>query len=110
MTKDRNKIHLNTDKCILTLNYKQVKKLFILLTILVFITSCADVTPIQECLTGHIYGFWGGLWHGIIIFFSFIGSLFSDDIAIYAVNNNGGWYDFGFILGLGALGGGASKT
>jgi hypothetical protein len=30
---------------------------------------------------------------------SFIGSIIWDDVAIYAVNNNGGWYDFGFIGG-----------
>jgi hypothetical protein len=35
----------------------------------------------------------------MIMTFSFIGSLFSDDIAIYAVNNNGAWYNFGFIGG-----------
>lgn len=66
-------------------------------------TGCADVTLIDECVTVAPYGFWGGLWHGMIAPFAWIGSLFSDDIAIYAVNNNGGWYDFGFILGIGAL-------
>jgi hypothetical protein len=91
-----------------------MKKLHLLLGILVValaVTSCADVSQVQECLPTeeHTYGFWGGLWHGIIAFFSFIGSLFYDDIAVYAVNNNGGWYDFGFILGVGALGGGASS-
>jgi hypothetical protein len=65
------------------------------------LTSCADVSHVQECLqpTEHTYGFWGGTWHGMIMGFSFIGSLFSDDIAIYAVNNNGAWYDFGYIGG-----------
>ena len=69
-----------------------------------FATSCADVTNIDECRVDEPYGFWGGLWHGLIAFFAWIGSLFSDDIAIYAVNNNGGWYDFGFVLGSGILG------
>lgn len=73
-------------------------------------TGCADVTPVQDCLPDDPYGFWGGLWHGTIAPLSWLGSLFSDDIAIYAVNNNGGWYDFGFILGIGALGGGSSKA
>jgi hypothetical protein len=65
------------------------------------ITSCADVSHVQDCLkpTEHTYGFWSGTWHGMIMVFSFIGSLFSDDIAIYAVNNNGAWYDFGYIGG-----------
>ena len=40
----------------------------------------------------------------------FIGSLFFDDIAMYAINNNGGWYDFGFVLGAGILTRGSSKS
>jgi len=73
-------------------------------------TGCADAENIQESLTGHTYGFWGGLWHGMIVPFAFIGSLFSDAITVYAVNNNGGFYDFGFCLGIGALSGGASSS
>lgn len=55
-------------------------------------------------------GFLLGLWHGLIVVFSFIGSLFSDNIAIYEVANNGGWYDFGFFLGLGSTLGGSSRV
>lgn len=79
------------------------------LLVAVLFTGCADVTPIKECVIDTPYGFLGGLWHGIIAPFSFIGSLFSDDIAMYAVNNNGGWYDFGFVLGAGILFGGSSS-
>lgn len=78
----------------------------------VTLTGCADVSHVSECLpvTEHTYGFWGGLWHGIITPFSFIGSLIWDDVAVYAINNNGGWYDFGFLFGVGGLGFGSSKT
>ena len=76
---------------------------------MILFIGCADVTPIEECIVNTPYGFWGGLWHGMIAPFAWIGSLFSDDIAIYAVNNNGGWYDFGFILGIGALTGGSTS-
>lgn len=76
-----------------------------------FLTGCAEVQPnIQPCLTGSTYGFWGGLWHGIIAPFAWVASLFMDDVAVWAVNNNGGWYTFGFILGIGALSGGSSKA
>jgi len=44
------------------------------------------------------------LWHGIVIPLTWIGSLFSENIAIYAINNNGGWYDFGFVFGVGGIG------
>lgn len=63
--------------------------------------GCADVSPNTEiCVTTEPYGFWGGLWHGMILFFSFVGSLFSDDICVYAYDNNGGLYDLGFLLGV----------
>ena len=82
-------------------------KLFLLITVVmtIVLTGCADVSHVQDCLpeTEHTYGFWGGVWHGMITWFSFIGSLFSDDIAVYAVNNNGAWYNFGFIGGLGII-------
>ena len=79
-----------------------------ILLVSILFTGCADVTLIEECTTAKPYGFFGGLWHGTIAPFSFIGSLFSDSIAIYAVNNNGGWYDFGFVIGAGMLFGGGS--
>jgi len=67
------------------------------------ITGCADVTNVQDCIPAgeHTYGFWGGVWHGMIIQFDFVGSLIWDDVAVYAVNNNGAWYNFGFVGGLG---------
>ena len=92
-----------------TLKNKLGYALCILLAAFLF-TGCADVTPIEACAIDEPYGFWGGLWHGIIAPFSFIGSLFSDSIALYAVTNTGGWYDFGFVLGAGSLFGGGSSA
>ena len=83
--------------------------LFILLSIILF-TGCADVTVVDDCISIDTYGFWGGLWHGMIAPFSWIGSLLSDDIALYAVSNNGGWYDLGVVLGIGALSIGSTKA
>ena len=85
-------------------------KILFLLALVIFLASCADVTPIEDCITGKPYGFLGGLWHGIIAPISFIGSIFMDDVAMYAINNNGGWYDFGFVIGAGILFGGGSKA
>jgi len=57
---------------------------------------------------GGVAGFWLGLWHGLIAVITFVISLFTDSVNVYEVHNNGGWYDFGFILGLMiSLGGGA---
>jgi hypothetical protein len=62
---------------------------------------------------GKIAGFWQGLWHGIIAPVTFVISLFSDMITVYEVHNNGGWYNFGFLLGMmtvfGGGGGGAGR-
>lgn len=54
-------------------------------------------------------GFWLGLWHGIIAPVAFIISLFTETVSVYEVNNTGGWYDFGFLLGASmTLGGGGA--
>ena len=45
-------------------------------------------------------GFWLGLWQGLISPITFIVSLFTPTVNIYEVQNNGNWYDFGFILGV----------
>jgi hypothetical protein len=56
-------------------------------------------------------GFWAGFWHGLISPITFIVSLFAAGVRIYEVNNNGRWYDFGFIIGVsGAFGGGGSAA
>ena len=59
---------------------------------------------------GNIAGFFFGLWHGIIAPFTFLASLFFDSIQMYEVHNSGGWYDFGFVLGAGILGGGGAAA
>ena len=62
---------------------------------------------------GKVAGFWKGVWHGFIVLFTFVGSLFSDKFQVYEVHNNGGWYDFGFLVGVmmffGGGGGGAGR-
>lgn len=84
--------------------------LFACLTAIILISSCADPQSIEKCVSDDPYGFLRGLWHGIIIIFSLIGSIFSDDITIYAVHNTGFWYDLGFVIGTGSTIGGAAKA
>jgi len=55
-------------------------------------------------------GFLLGLVHGFIAPVTFIVSLFQHDVAVYAVPNNGAWYNFGFVLGIGGFAGGASQA
>jgi len=51
-------------------------------------------------------GDWLGLWQGFICPFAFLASLFNENVGIYEVNNNGGWYDFGFVIGVSVIFGG----
>ena len=72
-------------------------------------TACA-ATQSAGAVAASAPGFWYGLWHGFIFPLAWLVSLFAPNIAIYAVPNNGGWYDFGFFLGLIVFGAGARKT
>lgn len=69
-----------------------------------FFSGCANKEVVTECLKGPTYGFWYGLWHGIIAPVDLVLMLFRDDITVYASNNNGAWYAFGFVLGSGGWG------
>ena len=90
-------------------------RLAILLALIVLVVSgCADHNVAEnaaEACGRAMSGFWGGLWHGFIAWFGFIGSLLDEPaIGVYDVCNNGGWYDLGFCLGIGVFGGGAGGT
>ncbi|MEE4259651.1 MAG: hypothetical protein V2I62_07825 [Bacteroidales bacterium] len=80
---------------------------FLILIIVLFLSSCA---PGNEKFTTEVAGFWMGLWHGFISFFTFIISLFNDDVTIYELNNSGKLYNLGFILGIAIFYGGGSKS
>jgi hypothetical protein len=55
-------------------------------------------------------GFLAGFWHGVIAPITFIVSLFNPRVRLYETHNSGGWYDFGFVLGLtGSFGGSAES-
>ena len=71
------------------------------------VTACAPGENLAVTGDGGA-GFWLGLWHGIIAPLTFLISLFTDGVNVYEVNNNGNWYDFGFVLGAGILFGGGS--
>jgi hypothetical protein len=58
---------------------------------------------------GDVAGFWLGLWHGLIAPITFVISLFTDNVNMYDVHNNGNWYDFGFAFGLAMSFGGSSR-
>ena len=55
-------------------------------------------------------GFLEGVLHGFIFPVAWLVSLFTDKIAVYAVPNNGGLYDFGYFIGIVVLGVGARSS
>jgi hypothetical protein len=69
-------------------------------------TACV-ATQTAGAVAPSAAGFWQGLWHGFIFPLAWIVSLFWDKVAVYAVPNDGGWYDFGFFLGIVVFGVGA---
>ena len=96
---------------------KRSRMLMIVLVVIVLAVAactCAGPNTVEgePNPAGHVSGFWDGLFHGFIAPFSFLVSLFDDNITMYAVHNNGNWYDLGFVLGAGILfgGGGGSAS
>jgi|SRR4051794_41512519 len=73
------------------------------------LTACA-ATQATDAVAPTAPGFLLGLWHGFIFPVAWVVSLFSSQVAVYAVPNNGGWYDFGYFLGIVVFGVGARKT
>ena len=67
--------------------------------VVVLLAACA-AGPNEAANGANEAGFWLGLWHGFIAPIAFIVSLFNDSVGIYEVDNKGGWYDFGFLLGV----------
>ena len=76
------------------------------LVALLVLSSCAASGNPEAGGPGTQPGFLLGLWHGIMAPVTFIVSLFSDGVGIYEVDNDGAWYDFGYLLGLSVIFGG----
>ena len=72
------------------------------------LAGCAATQSAAAVETG-APGFWLGVWHGFIFPVAWIVSLFVSDVAIYAVPNSGGWYDFGYFVGIVFIGVGARR-
>jgi hypothetical protein len=73
------------------------------------LSACA-ATQAADAVAPTAPGFLLGLWHGFIFPVAWVVSLFVPQVAVYAVPNNGGWYDFGYFLGIVVFGVGARKT
>ena len=79
------------------------KKRFVIfsyLMIILFSLSLVNCAAGDSRYSDEAAGFWSGLWHGAISLITLVISFFSDTVRIYELNNSGGWYDLGFLLGV----------
>ena len=86
-----------------------MRRLLVLVPGALALAACA-ATQAPDAVAPQAPGFLLGLWHGFIFPVAWIVSLFTDKVAIYAVPNSGGWYDFGYFLGIVVFGVGARKS
>ena len=77
------------------------------LAALLLLAACAKQVP--SAVQPEAPGFLLGLWHGFIFPVAWFLSLLMPEVAVYAVPNNGGWYDFGYFLGICVFGVGANS-
>lgn len=83
---------------------KKLSVLALILALIIVAASCAPGPNDSEKTpnaAGRTAGFWLGIWHGLISPVTFIISIFSKNVRLYEIHNNGGWYNFGFVLGAG---------
>jgi len=78
---------------------RRVLCLFVLTGVALTLVGCA-AGNVEHFNTGDPADFWAGLWHGLILLFSFIISLFTDTVKVYETANVGWAYDLGFLLGV----------
>ncbi len=92
---------------------KKALLLGLVVIMLIVLSGCAagpnDLRNTED-EEGEVVGFWRGIWHGFITPFAFIISLFKDSVGIYEAHNNGGWYNFGYVIGLSIIFGGPSGS
>ena len=75
------------------------RKLILWATLIVAVLLLAGCATQSLQNIGDPPGFFKGVFHGFILLFSFIASLFTD-YEIYAFPNSGGWYNFGYLIGV----------
>ena len=96
----------------------RVYKAWTVLPLLVLVTGCA--AHYTNDAVRDPYGFFSGVWHGLIFFFALLASVISWACSLVGISflhsieligrpNTGLWYYVGFAIGLMSAGGSASK-
>ena len=80
---------------------RQAARAAVMVAVVLALAACAaGANTVAQANQPDAAGFWLGLWQGLISPITFLISLFNDHVNIYEVNNNGNWYNFGFMLGV----------
>lgn len=86
------------------------------LLVLVAVAALAACAPGANPLAQHASsngapaGFLLGLWHGVIVWVTFLVSLFDRRVSVYEVHNTGWAYNLGFVIGAAGLHGGGGAA
>lgn len=83
-------------------------KLLLFIPFVFLLTACAAGD--SQFSTDEPAGFLYGIWHGVIAVISLIIHVFNDNVLVYETSNIGGWYDFGFLIGIICVWSGGSKV
>jgi hydrogenase/urease accessory protein HupE len=80
-------------------------RVLLLVAVAALMVGCAPGgNPLAHTATsGAPAGFFLGLWHGFIIWVTFLVSLFDPSVSIYEVHNGGWTYNLGFAIGAACL-------
>lgn len=77
---------------------------YLVLIFILFLTSCTvPDTFINFNFEQTPANFFDGIWHGFIAPITLIWSLLDAQVTIYEVNNNGFWYNLGFLISVNGI-------
>ncbi len=94
-------------------NRKKIVFALIIISLVLIIVSCTAGPNGSVKIPNddeYLAGFFRGIWHGMILFVTFIISLFNDNVAVYEVHNVGALYDLGYLLGVSIAFGGSGRA
>ena len=77
-------------------------KYMLILGCLLALSACAHHYTAESIIDP--YGFFSGIWHGIVCPISILGYFFVDGVYIIGEPNTGFFYYLGFVMGLFGLG------
>ena len=78
--------------------------------VLVLAGYAAGANTVAQAQHPDAAGCWLGLRQGLISPITFLISPFNNSVNLYEVNNNGNWYNFGFMLGVATAFGGPARS